>query len=212
MKKLGVVISLSSLFLLLAFTCSFGQMEMEKGHKRVVKVMGDEMTMHGGCGGHSGGMMHQKGCSDMGQGMMHQMACCQMGSGMEGCHKMCPGMGMHCGMMGADQEMGCCKMGFFLCCKKELELSDKQMKDLKSIKLDFQMGKIRKEADLKIAELELKSLMHEDEASIKDIEAKLKAVAKLKTDMKLSHIKAFRKAKALLTPEQLEKMKKSGEE
>jgi len=195
MKKLGVVISLSSLFLLLAFTCSFGQMEMEKGHKPVVKVMGDEMAMHGGCGG-----------------MMHQKVCCQMGSEMEGCHKMFPGMGMHCGMMGADQGMGCCKMGFFLCCKKELELSNKQMKDLKSIKLDFQMSKIRKEADLKIAELELKSLMHEDEASIKDIEAKLKAVAKLKTDMKLSHIKAFRKAKALLTPEQLEKMKKSGEE
>ena len=34
------------------------------------------------------------------------------------------------------------------------------------------------------------------------------AAANLKTEMKLSHIKAYRKAKALLTTEQVEKMKK----
>jgi Spy/CpxP family protein refolding chaperone len=74
--------------------------------------------------------------------------------------------------------------------------------------MDFMKGKFKAEANLKIAQLELKSLMHEDDAPIKDIEAKMKAAAKLKTDMKLSHIKAFREAKALLTPEQMEKMKK----
>lgn len=208
MKKLSLAASFVFLLVLLAFTCSFAQMEMEKEHKRVIKVMGDEMMMQGGCGGHSGGMMHQMGCCPMGQGMMHQMACCQMGSGMQGCGKMASGMGMCGEMMGGGQGMGCSKEGFFLCCKKELELSDKQVKELKSIKMDFRKSKIRKEADLKIAQLELKSLMHEVKASIKDIEAKLKAEAKLKTDMKLSHIKAFRKAKALLTPEQLEKIKK----
>jgi len=205
MKKLGLVISLASLSLFLAFTCSFAQMETEK---RVIKVMGDEMSMQGGCGKHAGGMDHQMGGCGMGGGMMQQMGCCQMGSGMQGCGKMCSGMGMGCGMMGECGGMGCCKKEFFLCCKKELELTDKQVTDLKSIKMDFQKGKIRAEADLKIAELELKSLMHDDEAPIKDIEAKLKAAASLKTEMKLSHIKAYRKAKALLTSEQMEKMKK----
>jgi Spy/CpxP family protein refolding chaperone len=103
---------------------------------------------------------------------------------------------------------GCGKMGFFLCCKEELELTDEQVKSLKSIQMDFQKGKIRAEADLKIAQLELKSLMKDDKASIKDMEAKLKAEAKLKTDMHLSCIKAFRKAKALLTSEQQEKVNK----
>jgi len=205
MKKLGLVTGLALLFVLLAFTCSFAQMEMEK---RVIKVMGDEMSTKGGCGGHAGGMMHQKGGCGMGGGMMHQMACCQMGSGMRGCGKMGSGMGMCGEMMGGDQGMGCCKMDFFLCRKKELELTDKQMKELKSIKMDFMKGKFKAEANLKIAQLELKSLMHEDDAPIKDIEAKMKAAAKLKMDMKLSHIKAFREAKALLTPEQMEKMKK----
>ena len=187
MRRLGLVTGLVSLFLLLAFTFSFAQMETEK---RVIKVMGDEMSMKGGCGGHKGGMERQ------------------MGHGMQGCGKMCSGMGMGCGMMGDCGGMGCCKKDFFICCKKELELTDKQVTDLKSIKMDFQKGKIRAEADLKIAELELKSLMHDDDAPIKDIEAKMKAAAKVKVDIKLSHIKAFRKAKALLTTEQMEKMKK----
>ncbi len=195
MKKLGLVTGLAFLFVLLAFTCSFAQMEMEK---RVIKVMGDEMSMKGGCGGHKGSMERQMGGCGKGGGMKHQMACCQMGSGMGMCGE----------MMGGDQGMGCCKIDFFLCCKKELELSDKQMKELKSIKMDFMKGKFKAEANVKIAQLELKSLMHEDDAPIKDIEAKMKAAAKLKTDMKLSHIKAFREAKALLTPEQMEKMKK----
>ena len=192
MKKLGLVTGLAFLFVLLAFTCSFAQMEMEK---RVIKVMGDEMSMKSGCGGHKGGMEHQMGCGSM-------------GSGMRGCGKMGSGMGMCGEMMGGDQGMGCCKMDFFLRCKKELELSDKQMKELKSIKMNFMKGKFKAEANVKIAQLELKSLMHEDDAPIKDIEAKMKAAAKIKTDMKLSHIKAFREAKALLTPEQMEKMKK----
>jgi hypothetical protein len=206
MRKLGLVTGLVSMFLLLAFTVSFAQMEKE--HEVVVKMMGDEMMMKGGCGGHKGGMERQMGGCGMGGGMMGKMGCCQMGHGMQGCGKMCSGMGMGCGMMGDCGGMGCCKKDFFLCCKKELELTDKQVTDLKSIKMDFQKGKIRAEADLEIAQLELKSLMHDDDAPIKDIEAKMKAAAKVKVDMKLSHIKAFRKAKALLTAEQMEKMKK----
>jgi len=113
-------------------------------------------------------------------------------------------------MMGCEGEMSCGGKGFFLCCKKELELTDEQIKALKSIKMDFLKGELKKEADLKIAQLELRSLMDE-EASLKEIEAKLKSAHKLKTDLKLSHIKAVREAKALLTPEQKEKVKKCHE-
>jgi len=175
MKKVSLVTSLAFLFVLLAFTWSFAQMEKER--EVVIKVMGDEMMMQGGCGGHSGEMKHQMGGCGKGQGMMHQMACCQMGSGMQGCGKMGSGMEMCREMMGGDLGMGCSGGGFFLCCEKELELSDKQVKDLKSIKMDFMKGKLMAEANLKIAQLELKSLVHEEDASIKDIEAKLEAEA-----------------------------------
>ena len=181
MKKVGLTISLIFLFILLTFTWSFAQMEMGKGCKHEAKAMGEEMSKEK-CGQHQ-------------EGMMQQMGCCKMGSG----------MGM-CGMMG--EEMGCCKREFFLCCKDELKLSDKQVEAIKSIKMGFVKSRIKMEADLQIAHLELKALMDEDKASMKEIEAKLRSVEKLKVDMKLSHIKTVREAKALLTPEQKEKMMK----
>lgn len=188
MKKLALAVSLALLFVLLTSASSFAQMDMAKDCKKVIKVMGDEMMYREAFGKHSGEMGHQMGCGSMGSGMMHQMGCG--------------------GMMGCGDKMGCCQKDFFICCKKELELTDKQVEDLKSIKMEFLKGSFKAEANLKIAKLELKSVMHEEDASLKDIEAKLKSVANIETDMKLSHIKAFRQAKALLTPEQMEKLKK----
>jgi Spy/CpxP family protein refolding chaperone len=54
--------------------------------------------------------------------------------------------------------------------------------------------------------------MGDDKVSLKDIETKLRFGEKLKTDMKLSHLKALRDAKLLLTPEQKEKMMKCQKE
>ncbi len=204
MRKLGLAGGVILVLVLLAFAWSFAQMETEKVFKKEIKMMGEEPMSHKMGAKSCGGMMHQMGCCGMGSGMMHQMGCCQMGHGMG----MCGGM-MGCGgMKGCGDKMGCCQKDFFICCKKELELTDKQVKDLKAIRMDFLKGNFKAEADLKIAELELKSVMHDENASLKDIEAKLNSVAKLKTGMKLSHIKAFRQAKALLTPEQLENLKK----
>jgi Spy/CpxP family protein refolding chaperone len=85
------------------------------------------------------------------------------------------------------------------------------VKALKSIKMDFLIDKLNTEATIKIAQLEFRGLMEEDEADLKEIEAKLKSVEKLRTNLKLSHIKAFREGKALLTPEQKEKIGKRHE-
>jgi Spy/CpxP family protein refolding chaperone len=186
MKKVCWAIGLAFLVILAASTWSSAQMEMPKGPQQGMKMMGE-------------GMMSQEKSEQPFPGMRHQMGCCQMG----------PGMRM-CGMMGGEEEMGCCQGGFFLCCRKELELSDDQVKALKSIRMDFLKGKLKKEADLKISQLELKALTDDDGASLKDIEAKLRMVEKLKADMKLSHIKAFRDAKALLTPEQETKWQEHG--
>jgi len=187
MKKVGLVISLIFLFILLTFTWSFAQMEMGKGCKHEAKAMGEEMMPKEKCGQHQ-------------EGMTSHMSCCKMGSGI---------MGMRmCGMMEGEEEMSGCKAEFFLCCKKDLGLTDKQVEALKGIKMGSIKNEIKMGSDLKIAQLEFKSLMEDEKATLKDIEAKLRAVEKLKVDMKLSHIKAFREAKVLLTPEQKEKMMK----
>ena len=186
MKKVSVLISLVFLSFIIFSAYSFAQMEMGKGCQHEMKMMVEKEVARGKCGQHQGCMMHQAGG-------------CKMGSHM--------GMKM-CGMMGEGEKMGCCKREFFLCCKEKLELTDKQVKVLKSIKMDFQKNKIRMEADLQIAMLDLKALMSDEEASLKKIESNMRNVEKLKTDMKLSHLKAFKEAKELLTEEQKEKMMK----
>jgi len=184
MKKVGLAINLIILLFLLSFTLSFSQADAPKGCKGM-QGMGQEMMPQSKCGQSMGGMMQQMGC-------------CKMGSGM--------GMGM--GMMEGEKGMGCCEKEFFLCCKDDLGLTDKQVEALKGIKMGSMKNEIKMGSDLKIAQLEFKSLMEDEKATLKDIEAKLRSVEKLKVDMKISHVKAFREAKALLTPEQKEKMMK----
>jgi len=182
MKKVSLVASFTFLLFFLIFSYSFAQMEMGKGCQHEMKMIVQKEMSSGKCG------MHQ-------EGMMHQMGCCKMTPQM--CMQMC-----------GEEKMACCKKEFFLCCKEKLELTEKQVKALKSIKMDFMKNKIKMEAELKIAQLELKALMYEDEASLKEIERKMRSVEKLKTDMKISHLQDFREAKQVLTPEQKEGMMK----
>lgn len=181
MKKVGLATGLMFLLLLFSFSLCFSQGDAPKSCKGM--PMGQEMMAQPKCGQSMGGMMQQMGC-------------CKMGSGM--------GMGMMEGKKG----MGCCEKEFFLCCKDDLGLTDKQVEALNGIKMSSMKSEIKMQSDLKIAQLELKNLMEDEKAALKDIEAKVRSVERLKADMKIAHIKTFREAKALLTPEQKEKMMK----
>lgn len=150
----------------------------------------------------------------MGEGMgeqMHKM-CGQTGNvwvekevKCSGMHPEMKGMCGGMGMMG--QKMHCCKREFFLCCKEGLELTDEQVTSLKSIKMDFMKGEIQKEADLKLAELELKELMSAEKLNMVKVEKMIKNMHAMKAEKKIAHLKAFEKAKTILTPEQMEKKK-----
>lgn len=128
---------------------------------------------------------------------------------MPGMCKMRPGMGgkMCCMMGGMEEEMGCCKKEFFLCCKEGLNLTDDQVKALKTIKMNFMKEDIQKEADLKIAHMELQDLLQADKVDLPSVEKKIKAVSNMQAEKKIAHLKAFEKAKEVLTPEQLKKRK-----
>jgi len=123
------------------------------------------------------------------------MTGCGMGGGMHKCS----------GMMGEKEQ--CCKREFFLCCKEGLELTDDQVASLKSIKMGFMKGEIQREADMKLAELELKELMSADKLDMAKVEKQIKAIHGMKADKKIAHLKAFEKAKSILTPEQMKKKK-----
>jgi len=130
------------------------------------------------CMGGDGGMM---GMGHQGMGMMQ---------GMEG---------MHGGMMGGEHGMWKQLMS--------LGLDEKQTAALKALHNRTMKDMIRKTAEKQVAELELKDLMDRDQVDMKAVEAMVKKIESLETEMKLAHIRAHEEMKATLTPEQRKKLK-----
>ncbi len=151
-------------------------------------AMPDEGMMMGGCCG---------GC-----GMMSPMACGmmggRMGAGMMGRGMM--GGGMMRGMMGEHRAM-------MHMCMQHLGLDDKQKQEISAIRSSAMKGMIRKRADMQIARLELMDLLSREPVDMKAVEAKLKQIEGLRTDIHLDMIRMKEDIRSKLTPEQLKKMK-----
>jgi Spy/CpxP family protein refolding chaperone len=154
--------------------------------------------------GGSGMAGHQMGQGmPMGHGMMmgHGMG---MGSQEMGHDMMC-GCGMRAGMkegMGDRMKEVAHHLSIVL---KSLNLDEQQRKMIQEIKSKIMIETIRKMADIRITQIEIKDLLFQDPMDMKTIEAKVKQLGMIRTDMHLSHIKALEEIKARLTPEQRKK-------
>ena len=140
--------------------------------------------------------MGQEGMGGMGMmrpQMMQQMMRGMMGGGMQG---MPEGLGM-------PQPSRLVRM-----LRQELGLSDEQTKQLRPIVLQPTKTEIQQRADLQIAEIELGELLEADPMDMAQVEAKLKSIEGLRTTLRLTLIKAHEQAKALLTPEQRQKLER----
>jgi Spy/CpxP family protein refolding chaperone len=91
--------------------------------------------------------------------------------------------------------------------EKELGLAAEQVTKLKDMQLNLDKTRIKSEADIQVAERELKSLTEEEKSDLGAIEAKLKQSADLQVALRMVSIKARRDVYALLTPEQRTKEK-----
>ena len=60
---------------------------------------------------------------------------------------------------------------------------------------------------MRIVQIELKDLLSQDPVDMKAVEAKVKELEMMKTEMHLSHIKAMEDIRTKLTPEQRKKLK-----
>ena len=116
-----------------------------------------------------------------------------MGSGM-----MC-GCGMDGQMMETEHHMSKHLMG--------LNLDEQQKALIGEIKSRMMKETIRRTADMRIVQIELKDLLSQDPVDMKAVEAKVKQLEVMKTEMHLSHIKAMEECKTKLTPEQRKKLK-----
>ncbi|MFQ5928013.1 MAG: hypothetical protein ACE5MH_11340, partial [Terriglobia bacterium] len=67
--------------------------------------------------------------------------------------------------------------------------------------------RITRKAEVDLAKVDLHALLHDDQATMAQIEAAVNKVYTLKAGLRVASIKARREAKAVLTPEQQKKMK-----
>ncbi|MBI2152763.1 MAG: periplasmic heavy metal sensor [Candidatus Rokubacteria bacterium] len=91
--------------------------------------------------------------------------------------------------------------------KDELGLSPDQVQSLERLRADFQREAIRRDADLRIAEMDLAALLEKDPVDLGQVDAKLREVERLRVDLRLARIRAIEQGKAQLTPEQRAKLR-----
>lgn len=91
--------------------------------------------------------------------------------------------------------------------EKEIGLQADQVAKLKDLHLTLDKTRIKSEADIQIAERELRALVEDEKSEMGAIEAKLKQSAELQTALRLAAVQTRRDALAILTPEQRAKEK-----
>lgn len=95
--------------------------------------------------------------------------------------------------------------------EKDIGLSADQVTKLKELQLNLDRVRIKAEADIQIAEREVKALTDEEKSDLGAIEAKLRQSEDLQVGLRMAAIKARRDVMAVLTPEQRAKEKSEHE-
>jgi DNA gyrase/topoisomerase IV subunit A len=90
--------------------------------------------------------------------------------------------------------------------REKLGLSDEQVRRMEQLRTDFEKESIRKEADLRVAEMDLETLLDAPNVEMGKAEAKVREIEKTRADLRIARIRAIEKAKALLTPDQRKKL------
>ncbi len=91
--------------------------------------------------------------------------------------------------------------------EKDIGLTAEQVAKLKEMQLNLDKTRIKMEADIQIAERELKALVEDEKSDLGAVEATLKQSEDFQIGLRLAAIKARRDVLGLLTPEQRAKEK-----
>jgi hypothetical protein len=90
--------------------------------------------------------------------------------------------------------------------RDQLGLSQDQVRKLEQLRHDFERESIRRDADLRVAEMDLASLTEASEIELGKVEAKVREIERLRSDQRLARIRAIQKAKEELTADQRKKL------
>jgi Spy/CpxP family protein refolding chaperone len=97
--------------------------------------------------------------------------------------------------------------------QKALALTPAQVDSLRKLGTDSRRDAIKRQADRKLAELDLRTLMMPDPADankardLSKIEAKVREIEKLRADGRVAQIRTMEQSRQVLTPEQREKLR-----
>ncbi len=94
--------------------------------------------------------------------------------------------------------------------KQDLGLNAEQERKLRDLRTEFAKESIRRSAEIQVAEIELDSLLEQDKWDVAKVEPKVKQIATLQGDLRLARIKTLEAGRAVLTAEQLDKLKQVG--
>jgi len=86
--------------------------------------------------------------------------------------------------------------------RTDLALTPIQVQELERIRSDFQKEAIKLDADQRVAEMDVASLLRADPVDTGRVEAKIRESERLKADFRVGRVRAIERAKAQLTPEQ----------
>jgi Spy/CpxP family protein refolding chaperone len=90
--------------------------------------------------------------------------------------------------------------------REKLGLSADQVRQLERLRSEYEKESIRKDADLRIAEMELEGLLESPAVEMPKVEAKVREIEKLRADLRLARIRVVEKGKEQLNSEQRQKL------
>jgi Spy/CpxP family protein refolding chaperone len=90
--------------------------------------------------------------------------------------------------------------------RTDLALTPIQVQELERIRSDFQKEAIKLDADQRVAEMDVASLLRADPVDVARVEAKIRESERLKADFRVGRVRAIERAKAQLTAEQRAKL------
>lgn len=98
-------------------------------------------------------------------------------------------------------------ISFMLDRRSELSLTPEQVSRLEALRNDFAREAVKREADIRVAEMDLAHLLEQEMLDISKVEAKMHEVARLRTDLRVARLRTIEQGKAVLTPDQRNKLR-----
>ncbi|MBI2360514.1 MAG: periplasmic heavy metal sensor [Deltaproteobacteria bacterium] len=81
-----------------------------------------------------------------------------------------------------------------------------QVRSLERLRADFERQAIKNEADLRVGEMDLSALLEAEPVDLKQIEAKVREIERLRADLRFARIRAIEQGKGQLSAEQRERL------